>query len=230
MRPFVIAFLAGLLVSSCSFSEWQARRLEKSMLRTLPVLFAGEHIPAIFSAVKLDSVTTLCQQYRLQLETLRAQNLSPETQTIIDRSDLLLKSYEAKIQDARSDPSSYNLGAYLKITLAQSGIPINERLRTISKQMQAADAYYAAARNNLIHPDPERTRTAIQKHLLILDFFDNELQDSLIAHGIDVHDRPELSKGIAQSKLHVKDYLAFCQSLIFEHRDSTLLRELPLKK
>lgn len=215
----------GLLIlacTACQSPEQKAQRLEKRILREMPALFAGEILPRILTPAALDSITQRCRSYRLQADALGARHSSPKANTALLRIDQLLTDCEARLSAARSDPSWYNLGGHLKTTLAQRDIPLPKRLATLHDQMALTKDWYAAARQNLRSPQPDNTRLAIRKHLLALEFLRQELPDSIAQSSLPEAEKQRCLQAAANTQLQVKDYIAFCQSLLFEHQDSLL--------
>ncbi len=215
----------GLLIltcTACRSPERKAQRLEKQILKEMSVLFAGEVLPRILTPEALDSIAQRWQVYRRQTDALSARTSSPKANAALLRIDQLLTDYEARISAARSDPSWYNLGDHLKITLAQRDIPLHKRLVTLYDQMALTKDWYAAARQNLRSPQPDNARLAIHKHLLALEFLRQELPDSIAQCRLPEAEKQRYLQAIANTQLQMKDYIAFCQSLLFEHQDSLL--------
>lgn len=129
-----------------------------------------------------------------------------------------------KIKQLRSDPSLYNLGGALKQTLSQDSATLEARLLRIDQQLAEADWYYVVAKDNLWKPIPEKSNLALEKQLYTLRFLQSELRDSINASSLTETERKQLANKISQAQLAVKDYLAFCRSLQFEHQDSTFLQ------
>lgn len=121
-----------------------------------------------------------------------------------------------KWSSCRQDPSLYNLPGYCKKMLTAEGTSLPEKLGFIQEYLVNSEAYYAAAKELISDPLPNKTLLATQKHLLGLSFLAKELPDSLAKAGYV----PELSQrfktDLNRTRLVVKDYLAYCESLYFE--------------
>ncbi len=221
-RHFPIFCLLLLACTACQSPEQKALRLEKRILRELPAMFAGEILPRILTPAALDSAAQLCLAYRQKADAIRSHTSSPKVRAALLRIDQLLADYEARLSAARADPSWYNLGGHLKTTLAQRDTPLPKRLATLNDQMALAQAWYAAARQNLRNPQPDNTRLAIRKHLLALELLRQELPDSIAQSSLSDAEKQRYLQAVANTQLQVKDYIAFCQSLLFEHQDSLL--------
>lgn len=221
MRGIIYILWLSALFASCTSPEREIRRMEQQMLLQLPLLFADEVLPVVFTPELMDSIGVACAAFRAQTHRISQRRLKPVALASLDRANEFLTQYETLLQTLRTDPSYYNLGGYLKTTLAQEKTPLYWRMPVIKAQMLRSGPYYAAARRNLSRPDPGRARIAVQKHLLTMEFLEGELRDSVSAAGLDPFETEEILGQLYQTRLEVKDYLAFCRSIIFEHRDST---------
>ncbi len=158
------------------------------------------------------------QSYRHRLD---GAPLPEEDRRALNRA---LEETASRIQHYRHDPSAYNLGGALKQVLAAEQIPLSRRLKAIKTQMEQAPRYYECAKANIFAPIPERCRLAAQKQRLTLDFLNNELQDSLGRLEPGGEEARQFQSAVEEARLAVKDYLAFCESLYFEHQDSLINR------
>ncbi len=122
----------------------------------------------------------------------------------------------------RRDPSVYNLGGWIKQTLSDERSPISYRLDKINELLINASDYYAAAKDNLYNPLPGKCRLGAQKQLLTLELLSGALRDSIQQAPLKAANKTNMLNHLDAAKLAVKDYLAYCESLWFEHQDSTL--------
>lgn len=130
-----------------------------------------------------------------------------------------VQSIKEKWAPPRKDPSLYNLPGYCKKLLSEDEISLPERLILIKDNLQNSEQYYQAAKQLIQTPLASKTLLGAQKHLLGLHFLSHELVDSLNKAPFV----PDLEKAfrsdLAQTRLVVKDYLAFCESLYFDLHD-----------
>jgi hypothetical protein len=84
--------------------------------------------------------------------------------------------------------------------------------------------HFEKAKMMITAPAPNSSALAVQKQLLFLRFLQNDLPDLMKNANIEEQDRAELTARIRNAKLASKDFIGFCESLIFEHFDSTLIR------
>ena len=157
-------------------------------------------------------------------------NSAPEgaAKNILQSADLMLQGYELRAERLRSDPSFYDIGAYLRTTLAQSD-PSEKHMEYIASQLERTKAYYAAARVNLRPTETEKINNAIDIQRNTLLFLQNELPDSIQAAALKPEQKTALLEAVQQSRLEVKDYIAFCRSLLFELQNQGVEEELEKK-
>ncbi len=230
MRAIVTLLCLLVAAMGCTSPERQVQRIERQMLEQLPPLLADEVQPVIMTPSLLDSAGQVCDDFRKRLDALSRLNLKPHGRADLNRAERFLSAYEARVRSAAVNPASYNLGKHLKISLAPSSSPLHKRLSTLLDQMKRAAPYYAAARENIRNPDPDLTKAAIVEHLGALEFLQTALPDSIAAARLSEAEKRDLAAEAVRTRIEVKDYIAFCRSLLFEHGDTILARELYLKK
>ena len=98
-------------------------------------------------------------------------------------------------------------------------VSLPEKLGFIQDHLKESDKYYEAAKVLVDNPLPNKTLLAVQKHLFGLNFLQKELADSLY----QARFVPELGQSfrndLERTRLAVKDYIAYCESLYFELND-----------
>ena len=179
---------------------------------TFPIVHPGE----------LNKKQVLLQQYLARLKKIDLERLNVKNKVLSTQLEQSITKQLRTLHTLQTDPSIYNLGGEMKAMLVSDSIPLDGRLLRIGQLLKDADAYYSTAKANLTQPHPDRTVLAMQKQLRTLNFLNGELLDSLALANLSAPEREELKTKAAQAKLAVKDYLAFCRSLLFEQRDSTL--------
>lgn len=179
---------------------------------TFPIIHPGE----------LNKKQVLLQQYLTRLKKIDLERLNVKNKVLFTRLEQSITKQLRILHTLQTDPSVYNLGGEMKAMLVNDSIPLDGRLLRIGQLLKDADSYYLTAKVNLIQPHPDKTVLAMQKQLRTLNFLNSELLDSLALANLSAPEREELKTRAAQAKLAVKDYLAFCRSLLFEQRDSTL--------
>jgi len=112
------------------------------------------------------------------------------------------------------DPSSYNLGGECYYILTKNYAPLTERLQTLSKHIQHADAFYAAAIKMIDHPTKEYTNLAIQQNEGSLDVFGTALSDSIKASSLSEAEKDTLQNHITLTTAAIKNYVAFLKKVI----------------
>ncbi|PHN05087.1 hypothetical protein [Flavilitoribacter nigricans] len=181
---------------------------------------AGAGPLSVFSSLpaRLDSIGKL----RDLLVAVDTHYLSRQGKDRKQELEVTLSNEWARWAPYRADPSLYNIGGLLKKSLTQSvnDLP-EERLQELAGIMEQADAYYAAARRNLVVADVSLYRLASQKQYLGLEFLREELQDSLRTFDLSPETRQQFRQQIRRTELSLKDYMGFCESVYLNFRDST---------
>jgi len=130
-----------------------------------------------------------------------------------------------KIKSLQSDAALYNLGGALKSTLSNTNQSSDQKWQRMQQQLTEAPLYYITAKNNLINPDINKTSLAIDKQLFTLKFLQTEFLDSLAQSGLSEPQQQKFVQQAAQAQISVKDYIAFCKSIIFEYHNSALINK-----
>ncbi len=151
-----------------------------------------------------------------QLETLK-DSILPSSHWVKRREYLAhMDSLKEKWSTSRNDPSLYNLPGYCKKLLMDNEISLPERLGFIKERLADSKSYYDSAKTLVRNPLPSKSLLAAQKHLLGLDFLQRELTDSLKKANFVHALKREFESELIDTRLIVKDYLAFCESHYFE--------------
>lgn len=159
-----------------------------------------------FSKAWLDSIKTIHYNQLNEDDKINYAIVQNELQRTIWYIDTF------KIQ--QWDPSNYNLGGQCYSIISQNFAPLNSRLNILSKHLQHADEYYAAALKTIIKPTKEYTLLAIQQNLGSLDIFGKSLTDSINASSISNPEKDVLQKNISTTVLAIKKYVAALQKLV----------------
>lgn len=218
--------LLCLLAGGCS--QDKAYRQLVAQISSDEVLTAMQELTGVLSSCTvirpdlLDSALIRNDRYRRGLSLIAEKQLS---QAQVQERDSLLRAmadHRRHWQQWQTDPARYNLSAEVKRLLSQHQFPINERLLAIDLCLSNAVRYYQAARKNLRRPSPDRTQLAAQKQILGLRLLIEELPDSMQRASLAQEQRRQLIDRTRSARLQLKDYIAFCESIGFEHRDSLL--------
>ncbi|MBK7872264.1 MAG: hypothetical protein IPJ74_17110 [Saprospiraceae bacterium] len=203
-------------------------RLSKNMIEEHPEFyspkpFEGEAFPIIHSG-KLKKEEQYFKNYQAQLKEINRAQLKDKNKAAYIKLEQKIKERLTLLHKMKTDPSLYNLGGELKIILSSDSIALDARLLRIGQGMKEAAIYYMSAKNNLNQPDPEKTTLAIQKQLLSIKFLNGELLDSLARSSLSAQEKEAFIARTYEAKIAIKDYLAFCRSLLFEQRDSIFVK------
>lgn len=214
--------------SGCSSPEGKARKLERQMLEQIPLLFADDVLPVVFTKTRTDSILAACLLFRKRIDEQLNSKPDPAVATILKRADLALQGYELRAERLHSDPSFYDIGVYLNTVLVLND-PIDKRMEYLALQLQRTQAYYAAARANLRPTEAESIYKAIDVQRSTLLFLQTQLPDSIQIASLQPNEKTALTKAVHQSRLELKDYIAFCRSLLYELQNQGIEQELEKK-
>ncbi len=214
-----------LLLTACgedaAFRRWE-RAWEQAPKGLYPAA-ADEVIPSA------EEVRRELEQYRTLAESfneIRLSALEKSNQERWNHYAAELKAALANRDHLIEDPAVFDIGGTLGALLQPDSGALDEHLPRIEKCLAHAPAYYETAKALLRRPDPERTLLAIEKQLQILRLLRDSLPALLATSRLDEASKRSFSEKAYFAKLAVKDYLAFCESLHFEHSDTTLVRRL----
>lgn len=211
-----------LLLTACgedaAFRRWE-RAWEQAPKGLYPAA-ADEVIPSA------EAVHKELEQYRLLAESFQEINpaaLEKNNQQRWNRYAADLKAALESQEHLAEDPAAFDIGGTLEQLLQMDS---EVHLQRLEKCLANAPAYYETAKALLRRPDPERTLLAIEKQLQILRLLRDSLPALLATSRLEAASKERISEKAYFAKLAVKDYLAFCESLHFEHSDTTLVRRL----
>ncbi|MDX1941016.1 MAG: hypothetical protein SFU99_10725 [Saprospiraceae bacterium] len=200
------------------------KRLAKSVAKEQPQSSFQEIHFAIIHTAQLKKEERAFQEYQDRLQKIDANQLKDKHKTAYALVKQQIKVRLNLLYIMRTDPSFYNLAGQLKIILSNDSLDLDSRLLGIDQLMQDADIYYIKAKDNINYPNPNKTGLAVQKHLHGIKFLNTELLDSLARSSLSTAEKAAITAHTYKAKIAIKDYLAFCRSHLFEHRDSTIKR------
>jgi hypothetical protein len=218
----LLCLLAGGCAQDEAYRQLVAQIEEDEMLTAMQQLTDAASSCTVIRPDLLDSALIRNDRYRRRLLLIAEKRLS---QAQIQERDSLLRAMADRRTDWRqwqTDPARYNLSAEVKRLLSRRQFSIDERLLAIDLCLSNAVQYYQAARQNLRRPSPDRTQLAAQQQILGLRLLMEELPDSIQRASLAQEQRRQLMDRTRNARLQLKDYIAFCESIAFEHRDSLL--------
>ncbi|MFM9948881.1 MAG: hypothetical protein ACKV1O_13160 [Saprospiraceae bacterium] len=226
-RKFVPWFcgMGCLLLTACgedaAFQRWE-QAWEQAPKGVYPAA-ADEAIPSA------EEIGKELEQYRLLAESFQQINpavLEKSNQQRWNRYAAGLKAALESREHLAEDPAAFDIGRTLETLFQNDSGALDGRLTRIEKCLTQAPAYYETAKILLRRPDPEQTLLAIENQLQTLRLLRDYLPALLATARLEEATKERISQKAYFAKLAVKDYLAFCESLHFEHSDTTLVRRL----
>lgn len=219
---FVILLLHCINFFSCTKQDHQFTQFEKTAQNDLQN--SQEEYP-LHSIAVLKNLKKREQAYlelKKRLNQFEYDKLNQTNQALFKQLHQKIVQAQGKLTPFFEDPSLYNLGGILKEILADSQLNLEEKLQRIEQTLSKSSSYYELAKENLVRPKAEKIELAVQKQILSINFLFSELSDSITHSKIEKEMLQRLEREKTTTKLVLKDYIAYCESLYFEHRDSTL--------
>ena len=116
--------------------------------------------------------------------------------------------YADTLQSWQWNPALYNLGASVGDLLNGRHYPLARRLRNISDKLAGAQAYYQAARANIVRPTREHTELAVKQNEGGLAVF-GPLADSVRRSVLPAAEKQLLSQRIAGARTAIDGYIGY---------------------
>lgn len=133
-----------------------------------------------------------------------------------------LRKLESHFSSFQTDPSIYNIGGHLVQVLHEASLNPEEKSRRCLLPLESASYYYRNAQECIKKPGADRVHLAIQKQLAGIQFMEKDFRDSLQSWNLSAGQLQRFDKALYIAKLSCKDYIAFCNSLVFEQKESGL--------
>jgi hypothetical protein len=174
--------------------------------------------PAILKK-KLEQIET----YKTQLSAIRpTKNWAPEKQVLLAELKAYLQLLESDLLNYQTDPSHYNLGGILAQNLSNPLHDKKQKSQLCLQNLKQSSKYYRTAQLCLAKPEPDRLQLAIEKQVFTIKFMENTLRDSIQQWKLSPDQAKAFNKELYIAHLACKDYIAFCNSLLFEKREAAL--------
>jgi uncharacterized protein (DUF885 family) len=158
-----------------------------------------------------------CDQWTDSLNKMEYSKLSDNNKisfNIIRNQLASDKWYRSVFKQQEWDPSLFNISGECYYIISQPWAPLDERLRILSKRLQNADAYYAAAFKTLRNPTKEHTGMAASQNEGGLSVFGKSLTDSINASHLTVAEKDALNANVTKAVTAIKGYIASLQQVL----------------
>lgn len=120
--------------------------------------------------------------------------------------------YETVFKSGEWNPSNYSIAGAVSRLLNARYDTLDVRLRSISSRLQHSKAYYAQAKQNILHPTMEHTVLAIRQSEGSLYSFGQELLDSIEASTLTKEEQAIFLNRIDETKTAINEYISFLKS------------------
>jgi hypothetical protein len=214
-----------LLVIGCS-EETRLKNTLSDYQVTLNKNYSHWENPAPLFLAEKDSIDIFLKFLRSaenQLMTIDTLALELSAYAIWQNELQFIREKQEQWSNLFSNPAAFDVTGHFTGIINGSD-NIEEKLSMVSAALELIPAHFEKAKKIITAPDPSRSSLAVQKQLLFLRFLQIDLPDLMKTANLPAEKRQELTSRIRKAKLASKDYIGFCESLIFEHFDSTLIR------
>jgi len=138
--------------------------------------------------------------------------------------------YATEFKQQEWDASIYNIAGECDYIINQPYAPLDERLKTLSKHLQASDAYYSAAFAQLKNPTKEHVELAIKQNLGGISLFGASLTDSIKSSGLSEVEKQELKQNIDKTTKAINEYVTALKGILadknYAFRDFKIGKEM----
>jgi hypothetical protein len=211
-----VLFSLLFLFSACTPDQqyqFAAGSIKKNWKKTA---YTTKEWPELLTATEINTTSLLIKESIINLNSFQGKSLSIKLRK--DEADLLnvLNEAATTLKRLQKDPSFYDFSARLQAKLGQADAPMAQKLQTISPLLPLAETYYRQAKLNLHPTDPTLCSAAVEKHIQSVAFLDQNLAHAIAAVDWPNQAKADFQKNLFQTKLALKDYLAWCRSQAFE--------------
>ncbi len=223
---FLLLTLMVILLSGCS---------EKRKLKNILVDYQTEQtehfsnwinpgpLLAINGADSIRIYLDFLKSFEHKLLALDSSKLESVSLEIWQNELLVLREQQQYWDNFFQDPSAFDVTGHFKALLNNSTDTL-KNLQKVSSALSVVPEHFKRAKEVLIHPDPDKSSIAVQKQLLFLRFLQVELPEIMDQAHLPVEEQKLLEAQVRNAKMASKDFIGFCESLIFEHFDTLMTR------
>ncbi|MEO6732345.1 MAG: DUF885 domain-containing protein [Ferruginibacter sp.] len=175
-----------------------------------------EHLQ-IPDAAYFASTVSFSKQWLSSLHTIELKNLSQDDKISYNIIENQLKKaiWEVEVFKIHHwDASRYNIGGSAFNIISQTDLSLDERLKMLSRRLQYAGKYYAAALSTLSQPTKEHIELAIKQNEGSLSIFGNSLTDSINVSHLTTTDKNALQQHIGLTVGAINNYIAALKKIL----------------
>lgn len=216
-QKFVLHFLALsvlLLLNTCSDTTRlkKLNREFKNHNNTIAPIFPGwdEYL----TPESLNQHSDFTAVFADKLHTVNPEHLSVEHKKLYQDLNTTLTLTQRFLLQLQTDPSYFNLPIRWKATFSDRPSPADFLM--LLPQLKAGAVYYQDIRKLLSNPDPVLCRKAVEEHIQTLPYL-NQLTTQIQKASLTPTQKSQLQLALTQTKIAVKDYIAWCNSQAFEN-------------
>lgn len=168
----------------------------------------------IINLEKINKDLAFCEEQLQILKTFDNQKLSPDNQEKWQKIQVKLERKISQIQAFQTEPDSYNIYPAFQKVLHQKNWSLEKKLSIWKEQLLLTPLFYQTAIENLQDVDVKNAKETWDAHIKTFMFLNQELPTLLKQSGWSRLDQYSYSKKINTAEVAVKDYIAFCRSVV----------------
>jgi len=177
------------------------------------------------------------KQWIDSLSRIDIQRLSSNNQISLKIIKNQLESdiwYLSVFKQQEWDASIYNIASECDNIINQTYAPLADRLKILSKHLEHADQYYAAAFKMLHQPTKEHIAMAIRQNMGGLSVFGKGLTDSINASKLNASEKKDLQQNIGKTIAAINAYVSALKKITetkgYQYRDFRIGKKLFAEK
>jgi len=152
-----------------------------------------------------------------QFEAVKAKELSAAQRS--DRSLLINQMkkwiwYAETLKIHQWNPAAYNLAPQISQVIEKRHRPLEERLTDVSKKLEKAKDYYAAAQLQIQKPTREHLNLAIQQTQGSLTYLKSDLKKELQKSKLSRKEKKDFAAKLSGAQAATQSYLSFLKGLL----------------
>ena len=165
------------------------------------------HIP---DATTMDSVKVFYDKFSSEMQDFKVNELPENEKKDLNKISNMTKSVNSYLIGYQDNPSVFNVLIPFRRILNSSFDTPENRLQILFNKLEKVPLFYEAAKSQVSKATVPQADETIERHFETYHFFDITLPDYIKTHH---HLTPQYEERLERSKLAIKDYIAYVESL-----------------
>lgn len=228
-RDFFFGLTLLVSLSSCS----ENAKLEKLLDRhhdDFHSIFYEWQPPNPINISHTDSLTAridFISQHQIKLSKIDSNQLNDFKRKEWRNFHNRLEEEKQHWQSYFHDPSLFDVTNYLKNTLLTQETlgDTLQYLQALKKELSRVPQHFERIKQIINQAEPDKANLAVQKQILFLRFLQLELPRFLEQSALYQTEKDAVTSEVRLVELAIKDFIGFCESLVFEHFEEEIRRK-----